>query len=89
MLRRSLMVNPNDSVVMLLEDAKKGDTVQTPKGEIVLLEDIQCAHKVCIVDLAKGQSVIKYGEDIGFMLQDAPAGTWIHNHNMGCLRGKK
>ncbi len=89
MLRKSLMINEKDTVVTLLEDAEKGDTVQTPKGTVTLLEDIEFAHKVCIVDLAAGQSVVKYGEEIGYMLQDAPAGTWIHNHNMGCKRGKE
>ena len=27
-------------------------------------------------------------EVYGYMLEDAPEGTWIHNHNMGCDRGK-
>ncbi|MGI5962864.1 MAG: UxaA family hydrolase [Lawsonibacter sp.] len=89
MQRKCLMINPKDTVVMLLEDAKKGDTVQTVKGEITLLEDIEFAHKVSIVDKKKGDPVIKYGEEIGYMLKDAPAGTWIHNHIMGCERGTK
>lgn len=88
MLRKSLMINPADSVVMVLEDAQRGDVVSTPKGEIVLLEDVEFAHKVSIVDLKQGAPVIKYGEEIGYMLQDARAGTWIHSHNMGCDRGK-
>ena len=89
MVRKTLMINPADTVIMLLEDGKKGDTVITPKGELTLLEDIEFAHKVTIVDMKKGESVIKYGEEIGYMLQDAPAGTWIHNHIMGCERGTK
>lgn len=90
MLRRSLMINPSDSVVCVLEDANKGDTVKIPSGkEITLLEDIEFAHKVCIKDLKAGDPVIKYGEEIGYMCVDAPKGTWIHNHNMGCDRGKK
>lgn len=89
MLRKSLMINPADSVVMLLEDGRKGDVVNTPKGEITLLEDVEFAHKVSIVDLKKDDPVIKYGEEIGYMLDDAPAGTWIHNHIMGCERGRR
>jgi len=90
MFRRSLMINTKDSVVCLLEDALKGDTIKTPFGEeITLLEDIEFAHKVCIKDLKAGESVIKYGEEIGYMLKDVPKGCWIHNHNMGCDRGKK
>lgn len=90
MLRRSLMINPQDSVVCILEDGQKGDTVQPPgTAAVTLLEDVEFAHKVCIRDLHTGDPVIKYGEEIGFMLRDAPCGTWIHNHNMGCDRGKK
>lgn len=90
MLRKSLMINPADNVVCVLEDAVKGDTVKTPAGEeITLLEDIEFAHKVCIKDLKAGDSVIKYGEEIGYMSVDAPRGSWIHGHNMACDRGKK
>ena len=90
MLRRSLMINPADSVVCVLEHANRGDTVRTPSGEeITLAEDVEFAHKVCIRDLKAGEPVIKYGEPIGYMLTDVPSGTWIHRHNMGCDRGKK
>ena len=52
-------------------------------------ENVEFAHKVLIRDLKAGDPVIKYGEEIGYMLVDAPKGTWIHNHNMGCDRGKR
>lgn len=90
MRRRSLMIHPSDAVVCVLEDAQKGDTVQLASGqEIVLLEDIEFAHKVCIRDMKAGEPVIKYGEEIGYMLMDVKRGSWIHNHNMGCDRGRK
>ena len=89
MLRRSMMVNGADTVAMVLEDAEKGDTIQTPKGLITLLEPLEFAHKVSLVDQKAGEPVIKYGEEIGYLRFDTPAGTWIHNHNMGCDRGTK
>ena len=89
MLRKSLIINPNDNVAMLLEDGQKGDYVEVEGTRIDLLENIEFAHKILIRDLKKGDSVIKYGEEIGRMLIDAPKGTWIHNHNMGCERGTK
>ena len=90
MLRKSLVINPADTVAMVLEDAHKGDTIQTPQGQtITLLDDVEFAHKVSIVPMKQGDPVINYGEEIGYMLVDAPAGTWIHNHNMGCDRGTK
>jgi len=89
MLRRSLMIEPNDTVAVVLENARKGDTLQTPRGEITLLEDVEFAHKVAIVDYAAGAPVYKYGHEIGYMANAAPKGTWIHSHNMKCDRGTK
>ena len=88
MQRRSMMIFPEDSVAMVLEDAQKGDVIETARGRVELLEDVEFAHKVSVVPLKKGDPVIKYREEIGYMLTDAPVGTWIHNHNMGCDRGK-
>jgi len=85
MERRALKINEKDNVVCVLEDCKKGDTV----FGVTLLEDIEFAHKVCITDLALGDKVIKYGEEIGYMIKPAKKGMWIHSHNMGCDRGKK
>ena len=61
MLRKSLIINPTDTVAMVLEDALKGDTIQTPQGQTVtLLSDVEFAHKVSILDQKKGDPVIKY-----------------------------
>jgi len=88
MLRRCLVIDPKDTVAVLLEKADKGDTVQTPHGEVILLEDIEFAHKVAIVDLDAQQKVLKHGHEIGYMADAAPKGSWIHNHNMKCDRGR-
>jgi len=87
-LRKSMMIHPADSVAMVLEDSRKGDVIRTERGDITLLEDVAFAHKVAVISLRADDPVIKYQEEIGYMLCDAPAGTWIHVHNMGCGRGK-
>lgn len=89
MLRNSMVINKKDKVAVLLENAEKGDTILTDGHEIVLLEPVEFAHKVAINDISKGEPVIKYGEEIGYALENIPKGTWIHRHNMGCDRGKK
>jgi len=89
MLIRSLIIEPNDTVAIVLENARKGDTIQTPRGEITLLDDIEFAHKVAMVDYAAGAPVYKYGHEIGYMENATPKGTWIHSHNMKCDRGTK
>lgn len=86
---KSLVLNPEDTVAVLLEKGKKGDKVIVANKEIILLDDIDFAHKVLTKDSSQKSPVIKYGVQIGYMLAETPKGTWIHGHNMGCDRGKQ
>ena len=88
MVRKFLIIDPKDTVAVLLEPALKGDVIQTPEEDITLLDDIEFAHKVALVDFAPKQPVYKYGVEIGYMAYAIPKGTWIHSHNMHCDRGK-
>ena len=88
LLRKSLIIDPKDTVAVLLENAQKGDTIETPGGTITLLEDIEFAHKTAIVDHAPKEPVLKYGHEIGYTENAVPKGSWIHNHNMKCDRGR-
>ena len=89
MLRNSMVINKEDKVAVLLENAEEGDTIAANGEKIMLLEPVEFAHKVAIKDIPKGGPVIKYGEEIGYALENIPKGAWIHRHNMGCDRGKK
>ena len=88
MKRKSLIIDPKDTVAVLLENAQKGDIIESPGGSITLLEDIEFAHKAAIVDHAPKQQVYKYGYEIGYTENPVPKGSWIHNHNMRCDRGR-
>ena len=43
--------------------------------------DIPIGHKVALKDLAEGDTVFKYGEDIGKMVGAAEKGGHVHTHN--------
>ena len=43
--------------------------------------DIPIGHKVALKDLKAGDTVIKYGEDIGKMVGDAAVGEHVHTQN--------
>lgn len=87
-MKRILVINAKDNVGVLLENAKEGDKCNYNNREVTMLEDIEFGHKVALNDIAEGEIVYKYGEEIGFALKDIAAGMWIHHHNMGCRRGK-
>ncbi len=43
--------------------------------------DIPIGHKVALKDLAEGDTVMKYGEDIGKMTGSAEKGGHVHTQN--------
>ena len=43
--------------------------------------DIPIGHKVALKDLKTGDTVMKYGEDIGKMVGDAATGEHVHTQN--------
>jgi len=88
MLLRSWIINPNDNVAVLLEPGHKGDTIDANGEIITLLEDVEFAHKVLILDSEPMTPIYKYGEEIGYLPLATPKGTWVHNHIMSCDRGK-
>ena len=43
--------------------------------------DVPIGHKVALTDLSAGDTVVKYGEDIGKMVGNASVGEHVHTHN--------
>jgi len=43
--------------------------------------DIPIGHKVALTELSEGDTVFKYGEDIGKMVGSAGKGEHVHTHN--------
>ncbi|MDM5147141.1 UxaA family hydrolase [Candidatus Persebacteraceae bacterium Df01] len=43
-------------------------------------------HKIALADLRQGDTVIKYGEDIGKMTADVTKGGYVHVHNLKTKR---
>ena len=49
--------------------------------ELTANSDIPIGHKVAIKPLKEGDTVYKYGEDIGKMVGSAGVGDHVHTHN--------
>ncbi len=48
--------------------------------------DVPIGHKVALTDLAEGDTVIKYGVDIGAMVASCEKGGHVHVHNLKTKR---
>ncbi len=49
-------------------------------------QDVPIGHKVALQDLAVGDTVIKYGEDIGRVTAPIRKGDHVHTHNLKTKR---
>ena len=49
-------------------------------------EDVPIGHKVALRDLAPGDAVIKYGQDIGRVVAPVKKGGHVHTHNLKTRR---
>lgn len=88
-----LVHSPKDNVgVIVVEDLKAGTKMQgvvtenDSNAEVASNHDIPIGHKVALKDLKAGDTVIKYGEDVGIIKQDAKRGDHVHIHNMKTKR---
>ncbi len=88
-----LVHNKDDSVgVVVVEDAGAGrelsgwvmETDETITVEA--LDAIPLGHKVALTDIAEGDTVIKYGHDIGKAVAAIGKGRHAHVHNVKTKR---
>ncbi len=84
-----LVHSPKDNVgVVVVEELKAGTnmlgvvTEDDSSTKCKALHDIPIGHKVALTNLKKGDTIIKYGVDIGIMTGDAKKGGHVHVHNL-------
>jgi (2R)-sulfolactate sulfo-lyase subunit alpha len=88
-----LVHSPKDNVgVVVVEGLKAGTEMigiitenDTTTG-LTSRQDIPIGHKVALRDLRQGDTVIKYGADIGRMVADVKQGEHVHVHNLKTKR---
>lgn len=83
-----LRINKKDNVAVALGDIKKGESFIIERTPWIAKENINFGHKIALIDIFKGEKVIKYGEVIGYAIQDMKKGDWIHVHNLQSNRGR-
>lgn len=77
-----LRLSRRDNVAVARANLEAGDAISFEGGEIRLLNNVPMGHKVAITDIGAGDTVYKYGEDIGTARQAIRPGEWVHTHNL-------
>ena len=85
--------DPRDSVaVVVVEGVKAGQDltgwIMDEDRTIALKarQDIPIGHKLALKDIKNGETIIKYGLDIGRAVADISAGSHAHVHNIKTKR---
>lgn len=81
-MQKFLKINEKDNCLVALQPLQAGETLETEKRQLKLLQDIPAGHKVALEYIARGQQVVKYGYPIGNATEDIGPGQWIHTHNV-------
>jgi (2R)-sulfolactate sulfo-lyase subunit alpha len=91
-MRQFLVHDTRDNVGVAVVDVEPGQALTgatLDNGHVLHLtasEAIPFGHKICLRDLKVGETVVKYGEDIGKVVADIHAGQHVHVHNLKTKR---
>ena len=85
--------DPKDTVaVVVVEGVKAGQDVtgwimdEDRTIKLKTQQDIPIGHKLALKDIKSGDTIIKYGHDIGKAVADIKAGAHAHVHNIKTKR---
>lgn len=87
-----LIHEDQDNVGVAVTDLKKGEQARgrsihgSAKPEVKVLMDIPLGHKVALRDFKVGDTVTKYGCDIGKVVAPIKLGDHVHVHNVKTKR---
>ncbi|NHB78118.1 UxaA family hydrolase [Rhodobacter calidifons] len=76
-----IRLHGRDNLVIALADLPKGAAVAGL--DVPLPGPVPRGHKIAARAIARGETVLRYGQAIGQATEDIPAGGHIHSHNLG------
>ena len=88
-----LVHDTTDTVgVVVVEDLESGKTASgwLMEGDKTLrlkaIDAIPLGHKIALANIAKGDTIVKYGHDIGKAVKSIKKGGHVHVHNVKTKR---
>lgn len=90
----ALQADAKDNVATVFaEGIVEGAEVQVldpmgAKSPLVVRGTVPYGHKIALQDIAAGELIIKYGEEIGVATRDIRQGDYVHVHNLDSMRGR-
>ncbi|GAB7535712.1 galactarate dehydratase [Burkholderia sp. 22PA0099] len=76
-----IRVHPDDNVAIVVNDGGLPTGAQFADG-LTLVEGVPQGHKVALVDLKEGDTVLRYNVVIGYASKDLPRGSWVNERTL-------
>lgn len=86
----AVIMHEDDTVVTLTAKVCAGDDVTyilNGKGyTVTAASDVSTNHKIAVKNKKKGNEVYKYGEIIGYAIEDINIGDHVHENNLSSFK---
>ena len=73
-------LHPSDNVAVARVHIPAGAKLDFEGAEVHTSQPIAPGHKIALREVAAGETVFKYGEEIGRAGERLLPGTWVHTH---------
>lgn len=77
-----IKIHPKDNVAVAVKALAPGQALAAGVTAVVTRQPVPAGHKIALVPIAAGESVVKYGYPIGTAQVDIAPGDWVHTHNL-------
>lgn len=86
--QNAVVIDQRDNVAVATYQLEAGAEARYPMPDgtlasVTVTDDIPLFHKIALVDIPKGEKIVKYGEFIGVATTDIKRGQHVHTHNCG------
>ena len=78
----AIRLSPRDNIAVLVRGVAAGTTLQVDGLVLRLPAAVDLGHKVALVPIRRGETILKYGAAIGSATADILPGEHVHLHNM-------
>ena len=93
-MSRFIKIHKDDTVATALDNMPNGKEVQIFDGnnnmldDMITLRNIPMGNKIALLDIKKGDNILKYGVAIGIARGDIKRGDLVHVHNVSSCRAE-
>ena len=77
-----LHLHTDDNIMVVCARIEDGESISVKDHSVVIPKVLELGHKIAMRDIAKGETIFKYGMPIGEASKGIALGEHVHVHNI-------